>query len=89
MTRNHEAFISLLLLGFDIKNIRQALPKLTAHKQFVVAKQIGISRPVLTSHLSGLSKWPQVQDKIAAFFGIPAEEFFADVRTKEHEDRPY
>ena len=75
-TRNHLAVIQLKLLGYPLKNIRKALPKLTGIKHKDVAKYAEKSRECITKYIARRGTDPAIQAKIAEIYNVPVEELF-------------
>jgi hypothetical protein len=75
-SRNHLAVIQLKLLGYPIKNIRKALPKLTDIEHKDAAKIAKTSRESITQHIGGKRKNPEIQANIAKIYKVPVEELF-------------
>jgi len=75
-SRNHLAVIQLKLLGYSIKNIRKALPKLTGIEHKDAAKYAEKSRECITKYIAGRGTNPEIQAKIAEVYNVPVEELF-------------
>lgn len=68
--------LQLKLLGFSLKNIRLALPKLTGTTQLDIARTLKRSQALTTKVLAGERFNADVQDGIAVFFRVPKEIIF-------------
>jgi DNA-binding XRE family transcriptional regulator len=75
-TRNHLAVIQLKLLGYPIKNIRKALPKMTGIEHKDAARFAKVSRECITKYIAGRGNNPEIQAKIAEIYKVPVEELF-------------
>jgi transcriptional regulator with XRE-family HTH domain len=83
MSRNHQAFLQMQILGFPAHRIRRALHKLTGISQPNIAKRLDMSRVTVTRYISGRRKDWNGMTKIAAIFEIPVEVMFSDIEEKD------
>lgn len=70
-------FFSATTSGFPVKNVRMAMFPLVGWAKYEVAGEIGMSRQHFQSYMDGNVTRADGQEKIASFFGIPRELFFA------------
>ena len=71
------AIRSLRTLGFPLKNIRMALPKLTGVPHKEIAHQIDTSKSNITAHMTGRRHNAIIQKRIIHFYGLSElEELF-------------
>lgn len=75
-SQNHLAVLQLKILGYPMKNIRKALPKLTGIEHKDVAKIAGVARETITQYLGGKGNNPKVKTCIAEIYKVPVEELF-------------
>jgi len=75
-SQNHLAVIQLKLLGYPLKNIRKALPKLTGIEHKDAAKFVKKSRECITKYIAGRGNNPEIKANIAEVYNVPVEELF-------------
>jgi DNA-binding XRE family transcriptional regulator len=75
-TTTLKAIHCLRELGYPMANIRKALHKLTGISQPDMARALDVSRLCITTHIGGTRSNPDIQEKIAALWGVPPEELF-------------
>ena len=78
--RNRTAVEILKELDYDLPRIRVALHKLTGLTQPQMAEMIGVSRQVITHHVSGRRHTPEVQEAISRVWQIPTEQLFEEYK---------
>ena len=76
MSRNHKALIELKNMGYPLANIRRAMCKLTGMSHPQIAQNAGCPRIAITHTIIGLRSTPDLQEKIAKAFDVPASEMF-------------
>jgi len=76
------AIAQLKLLGFPLVNIRKSLHKLTGITQPEIARSLKVSRQTITKTINGERTNPDIQNAIAAIYGVDAKELFDDTQQR-------
>lgn len=76
--RNHMAVNVLSAVGFDISDIRRALPKLTGLSHLSVANKLGVSRQSVCHAMNAVRSNSDLMAGVADAYNVPLEVLFSD-----------